>query len=321
MSAAGRPAIAVVAATRNRAGRLAGLLGSLEAQSLEPGRFEVVVVDDGSTDDTRTVLEQATERGRLALTAVRAGGEGPARARNLGWRAARAPLVAFTDDDCEADPGWLEAMLALAQRHPGAIVQGPTTPIPAERERLGPFSRTRRIEEPGPWYETCNILYPRELLERLGGFDERYPEPLGEDTDLGWRAREQGTELVWAPDARVHHAVDEVGAAGILRATMIGADAVAVFDRHPELRRTTLRWGVVRNPSLPRLGLALCGIALARHRRPAALLALPYARDLAGRARRDGTSNPAIAAFYVATDLAHLYTSVRGSIRHGMLVL
>src|SRR3954453_18710822 len=57
-------------------------------------------------------------------------GGGPAAARNEGWRAARAPLVAFTDDDCQARPGWLEAGLRAARENPGAFVQGPTEPIP-----------------------------------------------------------------------------------------------------------------------------------------------------------------------------------------------
>jgi glycosyltransferase involved in cell wall biosynthesis len=311
------PAVSVVVATRDRPERLAALLASLRAQTLaEP--FEVVVVDDGSDPGTTTAIDR--ERGDLDLALLRAGGDGPARARNLGWRAARGRWIAFTDDDCEATPAWLESALAAAAANPGAIVQGPTLPIPRERALLGPFARTRSIDAAGPWFETCNIVYEADLLERLDGFDEAFAEALGEDTDLGWRALEVGAEHVWVDEALVHHAIDEVGPLGIVRAALVGSDSVLAFARHPDLRARTLRWGVVRNPSLPRLGLALAGLALTRRHRAALLLAAPYARDLAARCRHFG-AGPLAAPVYVAADLAAAWTSLRGSARHGRLVL
>ena len=311
------PAVSVVIATRDRPERLAALLASLRAQTLaEP--FEVVVVDDGADERTDAAIEH--EGGGLDLKLLRAGGGGPARARNLGWRAASGRWIAFTDDDCEATPGWLAAALAAARANPGAIVQGPTLPIPRERARLGPFARTRSIAAGGPWFETCNIVYEAELLERLDGFDEAFAEALGEDTDLGWRALGLGAEHVWADAALVHHAVDELGPLGTVRAALVGSDSVLAFARHPGLRSRALRWGVVRNPSLPRLGLAVAGLALARHRRAALLLALPYARDLALRCRHLG-AGPVEAPVYVAADVAAAWTSLRGSARHGRLVI
>ena len=104
--------VTVVAATHNRADRLAALLDALRAQTLGTERFDVVVVDDTSGDDTADVLAAAQARGDLALTVLRhATGRGPAAARNAGWRAARAPVIAFTDDDCRPSPsgcrrGW-----------------------------------------------------------------------------------------------------------------------------------------------------------------------------------------------------------------------
>jgi glycosyltransferase involved in cell wall biosynthesis len=314
------PEVSVVVATRDRRARLEGLLASLRAQTLDRDRFEVVVVDDGSTDDTAAALERERESGELRLEVISGTGAGPADARNRGWRAARGELVAFTDDDCEAATDWLERGLAAWGGDALRIVQGPTMPIERERHRLGPFARTRRIEAAGPWFETCNIFYPRSLLERLDGFDERFAEALGEDTDLGWRARELGGELVWAPDARVEHAVEEVEPAQLVRGALIGVDSVLAFDRHPGLREQTLSWGVVRNPALPRLGLALAGVALAR-RHPAALaLALPYCRNLAARVlAADGGLQAA--PWYAAADVAAGVTSLRGSVRHRRLVL
>ena len=317
----GTPEVSVVIPTRDRATRLAAALEALSGQIIAPDRFEVVVVDDGSSDETPELLARPPAEGGPEVRAIRLAGEGPAAARNAGWRAARAPLVAFTDDDCEPAPGWLDAVLRAAAARPGAIVQGVTGPIPREADRLSrPFARTRSIDGPSPWFATCNIAYPRELLERLSGFDELFPEALGEDTDLGWRALEQGAQVEFAPGALVHHAVEDLGPGGYMRFALRGADAVYAFRRHPGLRARTLRFGVFRNPSLERLALALAGLLLARRHPAAALLALPYARNLVGRSRSTD-AGPALVPYLLAYDLAQAYTSLRGSIRHRTLVL
>src|SRR4051794_5156121 len=108
-AAMARPEVAVVVATHDRARRGGELVESLRRQTLQADRFEAVFVDDGSTDDTVAVLERERERGGLNMQVIALpDSAGPSRARNRGWRASSAPLVAFTDDDCLADPGWLE---------------------------------------------------------------------------------------------------------------------------------------------------------------------------------------------------------------------
>jgi hypothetical protein len=203
------PAVSVVVATRDRPARLAALLAGLRRQRLPAGEgFEVVVVDDGSGPDTVAELEAEAAAGRLDLSVLREEApRGPGAARNRGWRAARAGLVAFTDDDCVPDPGWLAGGLAAHRRVPEAMVQGRTEPEPAELHHGGPLARTLRSVELGPQYPTANMFYPRELLEELSGFDEGFGlRPGGEDTDLAWRAIELGRPAVLAPDALVHHA-------------------------------------------------------------------------------------------------------------------
>ena len=318
---AAEPAVSVVVAAYNRRDRVAALLASLGEQTLDPGAFEVIVVDDGSADATGALVEAEARRSPYALALVeRPEQGGPARARNDGWRRATAPLVAFIDDDCEATPPWLERLLAAAAAAPGAIVQGRTRPNPRELEAAGPFSVTRDVDGSGPWwFETCNIAYPRELLERLEGFDESFPEPLGEDTDLGWRALAAGARRVFAAEAVVDHAVEDLGRAGHLRRALRGADAVLVFGRHPGLRDQALGGGVVRSQVNLRLLLAVAGIALARRWRPAALLALPYLKLVAGRARSGG--DPTLAVHYLAHDLISLATTARGDLRHRVLVI
>jgi glycosyltransferase involved in cell wall biosynthesis len=316
--------VSVVVATHGRERRLAALLRSLREQTLDPALFEVIVVDDGSPDGTAGLLRaEAADCPFELRPVIRGESGGPARARNQGWRLARAPLVAFTDDDCEADPSWLERFLEAAQAAPGAIVQGCTRPNPGELSAAGPFSVTRDVDGSGPrWFETCNIAYPRELLERLDGFDESFPEPLGEDTDLGWRALALGVTRAFSPEVLVYHAVEDLGPARHLRGALLGADGVLIFRRHAALRAEALSAGVIRNHAHLRLLIAAAGVLVGGRRRWwfGALLALPYLRLLLWRCRRSEAS-PAIAPYFVLYDLLTLYTTAKGDLRHRVLVI
>jgi GT2 family glycosyltransferase len=227
--------------------------------------------------------------------------------------------VAFTDDDCVPDPGWLATGLAAAARHPDAIIQGRTEPNPAELGGRRLTSRTVSITTCSPQYETCNIFYPRELLERLGGFDEAFgARPAGEDTELAWRAIAAGTSTVFAGDALVLHAVVELGLAGMLRdATRWGACA-RLFARRPEARAILYRglfWNVWHY-LLVRSALAvllappwLRRVVLRRH-----------LRALRGRAEHAGAGRWAI-PYLVLYDAVETAAMVRGAARSRSPVL
>lgn len=322
-SVSGTASVSVVVATHDRAERLGALLASLRRQTLPATDFEVLVVDDGSTDGTPSVLEREQSRGALALRTLRrprAGG--PAAARNDGWRAARAPLIAFTDDDCVAEPGWLDALAAAAHDHRGAVVQGRTEPNPVELDQWGTFSRSLAVRRKGPWYQTCNILYPRELLERLGGFDaSAYSGPGGEDTDLAWRALELGRETVYVDEARVLHAVSHLGPVGKLRVAWRWTETMRVFARYPELRRTELKRRVFWKETHYLLLRVLVAALLPRRLRPVRQwLAFPYLRHLRDRGRHEGGGLLA-APYFTLHDLVELVAVVRGAVRYRVLVL
>jgi GT2 family glycosyltransferase len=313
----------VVVATRDRVGRLRRLLDSLSEQTMRD--FEVIVVDDGCTRGTPELMRRHREgevEAPLALRDVRREEPGgPSAARNDGWPLAQAPLVAFVDDDCVATPGWLEALVVAADAAPGAVVQGRTLPDPREADKLGPHSRSLWVEEPGPYYQAANILYPRELLERLGGFDaEAFPH-VGEDSDLAWRARAAGAPIEWAPDALVHHAVRDLGPVGALRMAARWTPSIRLFARHPELRSAQLTYGLFWKGSHYLLVRFLLAWLLRHRARWLALwLGAPYVRHLLKRGAEEG-GGPRAAPFFLVHDLVELVAVARGAVRYRTPVL
>jgi glycosyltransferase involved in cell wall biosynthesis len=316
--------VSVVVLTRNRARRLEAALASLHGQTIGSERFEVIVVDDGSTDDTSDVLAREAERGELKLNVItRDTSGGPAVARNDAWRAATGRVVAFMDDDCTAEPGWLDAGLDALGGSSDRFVQGATAPMPEELPRLGPFAYTYDIAEPTGDFPTCNMLYPRELIERLGGFDEDTFEGWGEDTDLAWRAKRAGAEAVFEPAARVRHAVVELGPAGFLRRAFSIGNAMFLVARYPELRRERLFYRVFWNLShwyLARLWLCLL-LPRGRWTWPLKLwLARPYLTYRLPHPRH-GRPSPATLAWFLLVDSVEMAGVAGGGLRNRTLVL
>ena len=308
--------VSVVVVTRDREERLRALLDSLRAQTLHD--FEVVVVDDGSRDGTLAMLAGESE---LSLRVM--GHHEPgnlAEARNRGWREASGSLVAFIDDDCVAAPRWLEEGLRVARERPGAVVQGMTAPNPSELSRSGPFTRTIEVRSLGPWFQTCNIFYPRDLLERLGGFDPSFAR-AGEDSDLAWRALEAGAPAAWAPGALAHHAVNQLGPRGKLRVASRWTDGVLLFAKHPQKRAELLEKGVFWKGSHYLLVRALLACLVPRRFMVLrAWLAWPYFHHLRWRGRSEG-GGLLFAPWYVLHDLVELWAIARGAAKHRVPIL
>jgi glycosyltransferase involved in cell wall biosynthesis len=316
-------AVSVVVASHARQLRLRWLLNALEEQDFgEP--WEVVVVHDYDAATAARVLDDhpLAAAGRLRHEAIEPGTGSPSRQRNIGWRAARGALVAFTDDDCRPEPGWLAALVAVARRADGEVVQGATRPDPYEQELMrAPHVRTLFIEPVGPYAQTANILYPRVLLERLGGFDER--AVAGEDVGLSLRAERAGARLHAAPDAVVYHAVESHTLPGIVRQNLKWRYLAYLVKHHPEMRRRlTLR--VFWDREHLWTTLALVGLAGAPRRRGLALLAAPYVwRAL--RRRGPGPRGRALAAAELpgqfVRQAAEVAGMAAGSVQHRTLVL
>lgn len=212
------PQVSVIIPARDAAPTLDRALQALREQQFD-GDYEVIVVDDGSRDQTALIAARHSPVVRLVSCEC---SEGPGAARNRGVRTAKAPLLAFTDADCYPTRGWLSAAVrAIADAD---IVHGPVRPDP-EADRT-PFDRTLHVEADGRFYETANLVVRREVLESLGGFRDWALErrgrrrfsadtrrrrasrtPIGEDTLFVYRAIRQGARCRYAGEALVHHAV------------------------------------------------------------------------------------------------------------------
>ena len=316
------PQVSVVVSTRNRTSDLAELLAALPAQTLASERFEVIVVNDGSTDGTQALLDEEAARTELALRAIhRQSSGGPAVGREDGWRAARAPLIAFTDDDCVPDPEWLERGLDAWTANPEAFVQGRTAPRPDQLELMGPWSRTMDVAELGPHFPATNVFYPRDVLEALGGFDtDAYAEAAGgEDTDLAWRAIESGVRPIYEPRALTFHAVSRVGARGKLRVAA-RQTAVLPFARHRGARQHFVH-GVFRKPVHLWLTLAAAGLLVSRRWRWFGIaLSIPYLRSVRARGIVEGGGVLA-APFFVLHDLVEVYATVAVAVKTRRLMI
>jgi len=317
------PAVAVCVSTRNRAPLLRRLLQELEQQTLRD-EFEVVVVDDGSDDDTGAVLQAAVERGVLRLSTLRhEQSQGPAAGRNAAWRHTSARVIAFTDDDCVPVPTWLEAGLA-AMADARRVVVGRIEPNPDQLTHDSPFAHTWTIRAAQVRsFATANVLYRRADLAALDGFDETYRNPACEDTDLGLRAEEAGAEIVFSDDVLVWHDVRPGTALDKVRDQARWADLPLVFRTHPRMRRDLLHHGLFWKPAHADLLLLLAGAVLAPRTKRALTLAIPWLhRKLCADAQDDPWSLllPALPGL-LAVDAAELVAMLRGSIRHRTLVL
>jgi len=321
------PRLSVVVPSHDRPLRLRWLLNALEEQTLDRAAWEVVVAHDSAGPETEALL-----RGHpLAAAGVLRHltfepGLGPAAKRNAAWRLARAQTILFTDDDCRPPAGWLASALAAVERHPGAIVQGATRVDPDELavKHHAPHARSQEVTPPTVFAQTCNIAYPRELLERAGGFDEALPLAAGEDTDLGIRAQALGARLVAAPEVLTNHAVEAVTLPARLRETWRWQHLAYVVRRHPQLREhmpLRLFW----KPSHALLGPAILGVALARrHPLLGALLVAPWAaiaRPSYGSGPRGIARAASELPARMAIDAVETAAMARGAVRHRTPIL
>jgi glycosyltransferase involved in cell wall biosynthesis len=205
--AAGLPEVSVVIPTYKRPEMLARCLSALVRQDIAPRRFEIIVCDDGPDEGTRHVVEAFAIERRLHGGYVRyvpvTETQGPAGARNCGWRLARSGIIAFTDDDTIPAPDWLRLGLQAMTPDVGAAAGRISIP-------LGDTPTDYELDAAGlgqAEFATANCFVRREVLARVGGFDERFTAAWREDSDLQFSILEAGEDIACAPQAVVEHPV------------------------------------------------------------------------------------------------------------------
>jgi len=318
-SAVRPPTVTVVVATCNRARLLAWLFDGLAQQTCRD--FEVVVVDDASTDATPVRMRMLARRAPFEVQHIRlAHNHGPAGARNAGWQRGTGDVVAFIDDDCHPGPDWICELAAAMES--ADIVQGRTIADPAAKR--GPWSHTVEIDRMTGAFETCNVAYRRALLERLGGFDESYR--TGEDVDLGCRAVATGARVAFAPGAVVQHEVSPSSWPAYVCRLRHRDGAVRAIAAHPQMRRNLFH-GWLFSPAHPPAiiaAMAIAGLARQRRTRSAVALLAPYAAYRAWVVQVPHARKwtwPWVLPLALVADLVEVGVLLRASARYRSLVL
>jgi GT2 family glycosyltransferase len=197
------PRVSVVVCTYNGSRTLAQCLQSLE--QLDYPSYEVIVVDDGSTDDTRAIVSRFP-----TIKAIHQPNRGLGAARNVGLHMAIGEIVAYTDSDCFADADWLALLVAQLERSGAAAVGGPNlTPEDgwlAACVAAAPGQPTHVLEsdQVAEHIPGCNMAFRKEALLAINGFDPLYRK-AGDDVDVCWRLQQSGRWITFAPGAVVWH--------------------------------------------------------------------------------------------------------------------
>jgi GT2 family glycosyltransferase len=259
------PRVTVIVPTYNGLRYLIPCLESLRMQTYR--HFQILVVDDGSTDDTVAVLQRAYPD--VTVLALGKNG-GLARAQNAGIAASRGEYVVVLNNDTEAEPVWLERLVAVADAHPEAWAvagklrlwdrrtilhaAGDAFGVDGVPVNLGVWEDDRGQWDDGRWLwgpQGGAALFRRSALEALSAVDIGTPYDESffmycEDVDLNWRARLAGFDTAFAPDAIVYHHLSATGG-GALASYYVGRNMLAVFLK--DVPGAILRrhwWAIVR---------------------------------------------------------------------------
>jgi glycosyltransferase involved in cell wall biosynthesis len=327
------PSISIIVPTYNRSAELPFLFAALARQVYPSQNLELILVDDGSTDQTADLAQRWGRALPFPLRLLRKQRQGPPAARNHGAAHARGEILAFTDSDCLPQPQWLaSAARALAQG--AGIVCGPLLPV--ARQGQGLLARQQApLHEDRGCYPTANLFVRRSVFQAVGGFDEqfgvyRFGEVVaGEDADLAWRMRRRGQRVRFSQGATVWHLATSVSLGRFLLKPLVVQIVPRLLPRIPELRDTYL-WHRYFLSSLHLFFyLAVAGVAVAigTHFWPATLFVLVWAVEvmritLVPMARLDGAGRGTMRALACLYDhIFQVAVLAFASVRFRRLVL
>lgn len=206
------PFFSIVIPTYNRPERLATCLESLTQLNYPRDRFEVVVVDDGSEPPMDSVV--APFQDQLDVTLLRQSNAGPATARNAGAAKARGQYLAFTDDDCQPAPDWLQTLAVRFAETPNCLIGGQTLNTLSDNlystasQVLTDYLYAYYNSDPerSRFFASNNFALPANDFRAIGSFDTTFPLAAGEDREFCDRLLYKNYHLLYVPEARVYHA-------------------------------------------------------------------------------------------------------------------
>jgi GT2 family glycosyltransferase len=298
--------LSVIVATYNRVELLERLLQQLEVQTLDPNRFEAVVVDDGGSDNAPEALKDL--RSGFRLLALRQANAGPAAARHHAIQRASGRVLVIVDDDMQVQPTFLDEHLKMHPMGARRAVLGRLAPdshigdMPFfERwyanghQRTADRAKSGRLKLDGYGFYTGNVSLLRDDYLSVGGFD--FSLRIGEDTDLGLRLEKSGVELCYSPEAVAFHGSDHVSEEKWLaKARAYGVNFHKIGRKHFDLpHANALRYLFELNPLARPL---VAGSLLAPEAtRPLSDAALQVTRKLWERGL-DALAQPATSVLY-----------------------
>jgi glycosyltransferase involved in cell wall biosynthesis len=226
--------VSIVIPAYNAANTISSCIEACYAQDY-PGR-EVIVVDDGSTDDTEDIVR------RHPVRYLRQDNAGPASARNRGWRAATGEVICFTDSDCVPAHDWVSKLVEeYTSKEIGGV--GGTYDIVNDHSLLAScvheeiVQRHLRMPRQVNYLGSFNVSYRRTVLEQIGGFYESYRMASGEDNELAYQVIKRGYRLIFTKDARVAHHHPEHLLRYLKQQFWHGYWRVKIYRRHPGMVR------------------------------------------------------------------------------------
>jgi glycosyltransferase involved in cell wall biosynthesis len=244
--------VSVVIPTKNRSALLGQTIEHIETQTFPRDQYEVIVIDNDSSDDTRGVLEQKSG----TYPNVKCGFQekpGAAATRNAGLRMVSGELVLFVDDDVQAEPELIQRHVEYHEKHPGASVIGAMAiPWGDTTDPFLRYLRDHRILNPyspsnGPidfsYYHTCNVSTPANILLELGGFNEAFNVYGMEDIELGYRLEQRGLPMIFAPEAKALHYRFPRYQEFMERCGLAGYSLGQFLSLHPSLKRRFVKGG------------------------------------------------------------------------------
>ncbi len=224
--------------TYNRAQLLERVLDACFEQTVDPDTYEVVLVNDGSTDDTASVIARSQERAPCAFTVINQPNSGLAKGRNAGIARATGERIIFIDDDVLPLPNFVQEHLRSHARHPFAVVRGGAINVEDFEDLPPPVWSLKDYS--GNFFWTTNVSVPLKTIRAIGGFNENFAEYGWEDIDVGLRLRFAGVKAVFNKNALVYHYKPRLRSANvekmIRQARAQARTAVQLAQLHPHWR-------------------------------------------------------------------------------------